>query len=240
MLAGDPLASSLLAQPIRGSRTGPRQGAAGIGKHGVGRHDIAEVGQRRPQPGRAAKAGDGEMREPRVALGLVDAEALEPAVEVLEPGRVARAPRSSRTSIATLRVSRYRDTVSTGRSPALRRSCERVRDLTEAPDGGRPEERERNVQVRWRDDADVPAALGPARRRAAPPGSGGSGRPRKSRACSCPSRLAGRVTRLRARLCDKSRRARCSATTVARPARPRGRRESSAAWRPTHPGRPRG
>src|SRR5205807_4075033 len=42
-----------------------------------GRTELAEVGQLRPQPGRAAEPEHGDMRQPRAALPLVHTEPLE-------------------------------------------------------------------------------------------------------------------------------------------------------------------
>src|SRR5919202_1070967 len=55
-----------------------------------GRNDPAQVGQRRREPRALAEAENGDVRQPRALLALVDAEVLEPLEQVeREPLRTA-------------------------------------------------------------------------------------------------------------------------------------------------------
>ena len=93
---------SLLAQPFRVPRTARRSGAAGKVNSGVGRTEVSQVGQRRPQPRTLPEAEHRHVRQPGPPLPPVDPQLLEPAEQVVGEGRrtsaVVVAGRASRRS----------------------------------------------------------------------------------------------------------------------------------------------
>ena len=166
---------------------------------GVGRSDLAEVGQRRREPRRDTKADDRDVRQPGPLLALVHARAAPaarrdpprarpPAVLVVEHEH----PDAARLAVA-------RRLGATGRRAAAAASRRAAPIAVSSPAGRQP----RNASVTWRFSARHEAE----RLRPAAPGchatsrstvSSGSRRAQKSRAFASPGTLAGELTRLRA------------------------------------------
>ena len=91
------ISRDLVLRPVRAQQ--------GMVDSGLGRTDLARGRAAADAAAAAAEADDGDVRKPGALLALVDAEPLEPLMEVAgERGRMPLP--SSKTSIPTLRVSR--------------------------------------------------------------------------------------------------------------------------------------
>src|SRR5262249_59392833 len=90
----------------------------GMVDSGSGRTDFAETGQRRPEPRPAAEPEHRDVRKPRAALALEDAEPLEPLEHIRrEPSRVpAQVVEDEHANAASLPVAELPERDRTGGS----------------------------------------------------------------------------------------------------------------------------
>src|SRR5438132_12698613 len=108
---------------------------------GIGQLHSAELRDRRVEPRLLAEANDGDVRKPRTPLGLVDAELVEPAVNILrDPRRLsAFVPADEHADGARLAVSRRNEHRRLGADSRL---AQRTGDRLELASRARPEKRE--------------------------------------------------------------------------------------------------
>ena len=131
---------NLLGQPIRRLRTALRRTAARNGRAAASDGlNAPSAGQRRARAaGGARKRSDGDVRKPRPPLGLVDAERLEPPVEVARERRRARRPSSSSASMPdAARLAVALRTESSGPLRARGGLAQGADDRLDAPPAGR-------------------------------------------------------------------------------------------------------
>src|SRR6266508_5818797 len=210
---------------------------------GIGRTELPELGDGRPQPRPLAEAQDGHVREPAPALPLVDPEILQQPEQV--PGQVRGAPRE---------VAQLEHAHAPGLAVALRQepdrlcvrggAAHRLEDRPELLHRAVTEEGQRDVQVLARDRPAAADVLGLPVAQAVEGGLGeAEGAEQTGTFTALPA--SGELHADSSRVCCKSRRTRCRAVTVARrriDSRSPGKTKSAprppsgpSAWRYTRP-----